>query len=164
MILMKKTAERPETGCCPRFDPKPWDGKVFTWKNKKFVKDRVFTIFNIPINFASVIKRIWGKIEAAGAEMPDYMGLSDHTSMWNMDIYVAVDKKIPDAENVTISGKFLSKVYEGPYQDTGKWCRDFEKYAKKKGLKYTKIYMWYTTCPKCAEHYGKNYVVIIAKV
>jgi len=153
-----------ETGCCPKFDPKPWDGKILAWKNKKFVKDRVFTLFNIPINFGGVITKLWKKIEAAGAEMPDYMGLSDHTSMWNMDIYVAVDKKIPDAENVTISGKFLSKVYEGPYQDTGKWCRDFEKYAKKKGLSIKKWYMWYTTCPSCAKHYGKNYVVIIAKV
>jgi len=24
--------------------------------------------------------------------------------------------------------------------------------------------MWYTTCPKCAKKYGKNYVVIIAEV
>ena len=157
---MKKT----ETGCCPRFNPKPWDGKVHTWKNKKFVKDRVFTLFNIPINFGSVITKIWKKIDAAGAEMPDYMGLSDHTSPWNMDIYVAVNKKIPDAENVTMSGKFLSKVYEGPYQDTGKWMKDFVKYAKKKKFNYTKIYMWYTTCPECAKYYGKNYVVIIAKV
>ncbi len=157
---MKKS----ETGCCPRFDPKPWDGKVFTWKNKKFVKDRVFTLFNIPINFGGVITKLWKKIEKAKAEMPDYMGLSDHTSMFNMDIYVAVDRKIPDAENVTMSGKFLSKVYEGPFQDTGKWCKDFEKFAKRKKLSIKKWYMWYTTCPKCAKHYGKNYVVIIARV
>jgi len=24
--------------------------------------------------------------------------------------------------------------------------------------------MWYTTCPKCAKVYGKNYVVTIAEV
>ncbi|NYZ77068.1 hypothetical protein H0O02_02010 [Candidatus Micrarchaeota archaeon] len=153
-----------ETGCCPRFDPKPWDGKVFTWKDKKFVKDRIFTLFYMPMNFGSVITKLWKKIEAAGAEMPDYMSLSDHTSMFNMDIYVAVDRKIPDAENVTISGKFLSKVYEGPYQDTGKWCKDFEAYAKSKNLSIRKWYMWYTTCPNCAKYYGKNYVAIIAKV
>lgn len=27
--------------CCPKFDPKPWDGKIMEWKNKKFVKDKV---------------------------------------------------------------------------------------------------------------------------
>ncbi len=44
-----------------------------------------------------------------------------------------------------MSEKYFSKVYDGPYKDTGKWC------------------MWYTTCPKCVKKYGKNYVVIIGK-
>jgi hypothetical protein len=26
------------------------------------------------------------------------------------------------------------------------------------------LYFFYTTCPKCAKHYGKNYVVAVAKV
>lgn len=81
-----------------------------------------------------------------------------------MDIYLAVGKEIPDAENITLSGKFLSKVYEGPFKDTGKWCKDFGDYAKSKKLSIKKWYMWYTTCPKCAKKYGKNYVVIIAGV
>ena len=84
--------------------------------------------------------------------------------MWNMDLFVAVDKKVPDVENTTISGKFLSKVYEGPYQKTGEWCKDFDRYVKKKGLERGKMYMWYTTCPGCAKKYGKNYVVIISEV
>ncbi|HZH72463.1 MAG TPA: hydrolase [Mariniphaga sp.] len=24
--------------------------------------------------------------------------------------------------------------------------------------------MWYTTCPKCAKKYGRNFVVIVGKV
>jgi hypothetical protein len=36
--------------------------------------------------------------------------------------------------------------------------------AKSKGLNITKEYMWYTTCPKCAKKYGKNYVVIVGKI
>jgi hypothetical protein len=27
-----------------------------------------------------------------------------------------------------------------------------------------KIYFYYTTCPKCAKLYGKNYTVIFAKI
>ena len=150
--------------CCPRFNPKPWDGRVFEWKGKRFIKDSVFTLFYMPVNFGSVIRRLMKKIDSAGAECPGWMGLSDHTSKWNMDIYVAVDKKVADAENVALSGKFLSKVYEGPFKDTGKWCGDFEEYAKGRGLKIKKRYMWYTTCPKCAKKYGKNYVVIVAEV
>jgi hypothetical protein len=156
--------ETKKTECCPKFDPAPWDGKIFEWDNKKFIKDRVYTFFYMPLNFGSVITRMMKKIEDTGAVVPGWLCLSDHTSKWNMDIFVAVDKEIPDAENVTLSGKFLSKVYEGPFKDTGKWCKDFESFSKGKGLEVEKQYMWYTTCPKCAKKYGKNYVVIIAKI
>jgi hypothetical protein len=151
-----------EEECCPKFDPKPWDKKVLNWKNKKFVKGKVFTLFHIPINFGGVITKMNEKVDKAGAKVPDWLCLSDHTSMWNMDLYLAVDKEVPDLENTTISGKFLSKVYEGPYKDTKKWCDDFAEYAKKEGHEIGKMYMWYTTCPGCAKKYGKNYVVIIA--
>jgi endo-beta-N-acetylglucosaminidase D len=150
--------------CCPKPDPAAWDGKVLEWNNKKFIKDHVFTFFFMPINFGSVMERVTKKVEAADATMPDYLCLSDHTSKWNMDLYLAVDKEVANAENVTLSGKFLSKVYEGDFKDTGKWCDDFKVYAKEKGYEVSKWYMWYTTCPKCAKKYGKNYVVIIAKV
>jgi hypothetical protein len=149
--------------CCPKFDPAPWDGKMLEWKDKKFIKDKVFTVFYIPMNFASIMKRLDKKVKKAEATMPDRLCLSDHTSKWNMDVYLAVDKEIPDTENVTISGEFFSKVYEGPYKDTGKWCKDFEALAKNKTLSIKKWYMWYTTCPKCAKEYGKNYVAIIGK-
>ncbi|MFH1297073.1 MAG: hydrolase, partial [Bacteroidota bacterium] len=83
---------------------------------------------------------------------------------WNMDLYLAVDKEIPGGENTTISGKFFSRVYEGPYKNTGKWMKDFEAVVKSNGLTCKKVYMWYTTCPKCAKKYGKNYVVILAQI
>ncbi|MDD1718818.1 MAG: hypothetical protein LUQ25_02040 [Methanoregulaceae archaeon] len=153
-----------ETGCCPPFDPAPWDGKVFEWKEKMFVKDHVFTLFHIPVNFGSAMVRLNGKVEKAGAAIPDWLCLADHTSLWNMDVYLAVDREIPGAENVRLGGKFLSKVFEGPFGDTGKWCKDFEAYAKGMELTLKKWYMWYTTCPKCAKVYGKNYVVIVAEV
>jgi len=164
--------EQNETGCCPRFDPNPWDGKLIEWENKKFVKGHVCTFMYIPLNFGGVITKMMRLIDKAGAKCIDNMGLSDHTSKWNMDLYLAVDKEIPGAENVTLSGKFLSKVYEGDFKDTGKWGEDFKKYAKDKdykiksstGLDRGKYFMWYTTCPKCAKVYGKNYVVIIAEL
>ncbi len=116
------------------------------------------------MNFGSVMKRLDATIRKAGAEMPDYLCLSDHTSKWNMDIYLAVDNEIAGANNVTLSGKYYSKVYEGPFKDTGKWCKDFEAVAKAKGLNIKKWYMWYTTCPKCAKKYGKNYVVVVGEI
>lgn len=152
------------TECCPKFDPAPWEEKIFDWDEKKFIKEKVFTLFFMPVNFGSVIRKMVGKVDKAGAGTPDGLCLSDHTSKWNMDLYLAVDKEIPNAGNVTLSGKFLSKVYEGPFKNTGKWCEDFESYAKKNGFEVKKWYMWYTTCPKCAKKYGKNYVVIIGQL
>jgi hypothetical protein len=103
------------------------------------------------MNFGDVMKKLDKKVREAEAKIPDYLCLSDHTSKWNMDVYLAVDKEIPDAENITISGKFLSKVYEGPYKYTNKWSKDFENFAQGKGFNITKWYMWYPTCLKCAK-------------
>ena len=159
-----KTHANQDPTCCPEFDPIPWDDKSFNWENKKFIKDKVFTLFYMPMNFGQVMKRLDLKVSAAGATMPDWLCLSDHTSKWNMDLYLAVDKEISDAENTTITGKFYSKVYEGPFRDTEKWCKDFENLAKTKVYTIKKWYMWYTTCPKCAKKYGKNYVVVVGQV
>jgi hypothetical protein len=150
--------------CCPQFDPSPWDGKLIEWKDKKFIKDKVFSLFYMPINFGQVITRLMTKVENANGKTLNNVCLSDHTSKWNMDIYLAVNKEIPGAENVTLTGKFFSKVYEGDFRNTGKWCTDFENIVTKKGFKISKWFMWYTTCPKCAKKFGKNYVVIIGKV
>ena len=117
----------------------------------------------MPINFGAVMKRLNACVEKAGATMPEWLCLSDHTSKWNMNLYLAVDKEIPQANNIKLSGNFYSRVYEGNFNETGKWSADFEVQAKIKGVKIDKMYMWYTTCPKCAKKYGKNSVVIIAK-
>jgi hypothetical protein len=150
--------------CCPPFDPAQWDGKILTWTDKKFIKDSVFTLFYMPMNFGTVMRRTDKLIKAAGGSVPDYLMLSDHTSKWNMDIYIAVDKEIPGTQNTTMSGTFISKVYEGPYKETGNWHKDFGKWCTSQNYKPGKYYMWYTTCPKCAKKYGKNYVVIVAEI
>jgi hypothetical protein len=150
--------------CCPEFNPMPWDDKTLEWNNRKFIRDKVFTIFNIPVNFGKVMKKLDEKVREAGASMPDWLCLSNHTSGWSMDVYLAVDREIPGADNTTLSGKYYSKVYEGPFSDTGKWCKDYENLTKSKGLNIKKLFMWYTTCPKCAKKFGKNYVAILAEV
>lgn len=156
--------EKKELECCPPFDPVPWEGKIFDWDKKKFIKDKVRTLFFMPMNFGQKMRKLDRIVTQAGATFPGAMCLSDHTSKWNMDVLLAVDKEIQGVENITLSGKFYSKVYEGSFNETGNWCKDFETVAKGKGLTVKKLYMWYTTCPKCAKKYGKNYVVVIGEV
>jgi hypothetical protein len=159
---MATDSEHPE--CCPKFDPAPWDDKVFEWNSKRFIKGQVFTLFFMPFTFGSVMKKLVAQVEKAGATMPEGVCLADHTSKWNMDLYLAVDREVEGPVNTTLSGKFFSKVYEGRFKDTGKWCKDFEILAKGKGFEVKKQYLWYTTCPKCAKKYGKNYVVIVGQI
>ena len=160
--MSTQTTEMPE--CCPPFDPSLWDEKTVEWHNKAFIKDHVCTLFYMPMNFGQVMKRLISKVEKAGAQMPDWLCLSDHTSKWNMDVYLAVDKPIADAANANLSGNMFCKVFEGPFKDTGKWAKEFDTLIAQKGLTVEKLYMWYTTCPKCAKKYGKNYVVFLAKL
>jgi hypothetical protein len=150
--------------CCPKFNPEPWDEKTFDWDKKRFIKEKVRTFMYAPTNFGKVMRKFDEKTREIGATIENGMCLSDHTSKWNMDVYCAVNKEVPGLENVMLSGKFLSKVYEGDFKKTGEWCKDFRKFAKEKNLNVKKWYMWYTTCPKCTKKYGENYVVIIAEV
>ena len=154
-----------ETGCCSRFIPEPWEGKELEWDHKLFLKDRVRCFFFIPLNFGKVIARNMEKIGHAGAFTPEApLVLSDHTSRWNMDLYIEVTKEIPNAEHARLSGTFLSKVFEGPFRDTRKWCQQMAEWVRSKGKEIKREFLYYTTCPKCAKHYGKNYVVILAQV
>lgn len=153
-----------EKECCPKIDVEKWNDKLFDWHDKYFITAKVKTFMYAPLNFGKVIQKLDKLARDSGAIIEDSLCLCDHTSKWNMDILLAVDKEIKDSGNLKLSGKFYSKVYEGPFKDTGKWCDDFKAVVKEKELEIKKWYMWYTTCPKCAKKYGKNYVVIIAEI
>jgi len=64
----------------------------------------------------------------------------------------------------SISGMFLCKVFEGPYQNMRKWIEEMKAFVTAKGHALGKMYFYYTTCPKCAKKYGKNYVAILAQI
>ena len=161
---MDKLYEESETGCCPRFNPEPWDEKEITFQDKLFVKDHVRRFFHIPLNFGKVMVKNIERIQQAGALAPEPLLLSDEKSLWGADIYIAVSKEVPGAEMAKISGTFLTKVFEGSYKNIRNWLGEMKEYIASKQRESEKIYFFYTTCPKCAEYYGKNYVVILAKV
>ncbi len=161
---MDKLYEQSETGCCPRFDPGPWDEKEITWQDKLFLKDRVRSIFHIPLNFDKVMIKNMEKIKAADALASSPLMFTDENSLWGADVFIAVGREVPGAVIERMSGTFLSKVFEGPYKDAGKWAKEMMSYVRSKGRELKNIYFFYTTCPKCAEYYGKNYTVLLAKV
>jgi len=161
---MDKLYEQSETGCCPRFNPQPWNEKEITFQDKLFIKDHVRSFLHIPLNFGKVMVKNMERIQKADALAPEPLLLSDESSLWGADIYIAVSKNVPGAEMARISGTFLTKVFEGPYKNAGRWAQQMKDYVTSKAKEIKKMYFFYTTCPKCAEFYGKNYTVILAQI
>lgn len=162
-------AEQNDPHCCPRFDPETFQEKEITWKEKHFVKDETFSFFHIPLNFGGMVNRVNVQLEAANAMPEDgdaiMMQSVDPCSPWLTEVYIASKtENVPNAEMVKLSGTFLTKVYEGPYYDMGKWVNNMKTHVKEKGKANKCIYARYTECPKCAKKHGKNYVVLMAQI
>lgn len=155
-----------EKVCCPKFDPTPWENKEIVWNDKMFIKEKTISFLYMPLNMGSMMKKAWAAVEKVGAtpDMKDWIMLSKDLSPWKCEHYLAVSKEVPDAENVKISGTFLTKVFEGPYKEMRNWYNEMQALAKEKGVGTDKIYFYYTTCPKCAKKWGKNYVVGFLKI
>ena len=158
------SGEIKSTGCCEPFDPEPWQDKEITWKDKIFVKDYITSFLHIPLNMGKKVIKNMELIEKADARAPYQLMLTDEKSVWGADIYIDVSKEVPGAQMATLSGTFLTKVFEGPYQNTGAWGKEMKKYVASQGKELRKLYFSYTTCAKCAQVYGKNYVVLFAQI
>jgi hypothetical protein len=153
------------TGCCPRFNPKGWDDQDLHFAGKLFARARTWSLFHIPINMSQVFKKTFAAIEAVGGQSDkQFIVLSHELSPWSAEHYFAVTTEIPGAEMCRLSGDFVTKVFEGPFKNAPRWEREMEAYAASRGQRVVQTYLFYTTCPKCAKHYGKNYVVAVSQV
>lgn len=152
------------TGCCDPFDPTPWEDKEIQWHDQLFVQDHVTSFLHMPLNMGKKITQAMELIKQAGAASDEHIMLTDEKSLWGSDIYIMVKKAVPGAHTTTLSGTFITKVFEGPFQQAGQWAQAMEQWVKTKNRSLKKIYFYYTTCPKCAKVYGKNYVVLFAHV
>jgi len=154
--------------CCPVFDPTPFDDKVIEWKDKLFVKDSMRTFMHMPLFnvFGKTVTRMMKKVDAAEAktEDKDFIMLCGDPSPWKSELFINVTKEVPGAENIRLSGKYLTRVYDGPYSDIRKWVKDMQQMPKNRGKKLLDMYFYYTTCPKCAKEHGHNFVVGFAQI
>lgn len=162
------TQEKNASPCCPPFDLTPWDEKEIVWKEKRFIKGSVPQVFHIPWPpmIGRLMAKMWEKAQAAGAapDLKDFLCLAYDPSPWRGEHFIPVTKEVPGIENVTISGTFLTKVFDGPYSAVPKWIKEMDTYVQSKGKQVMKYYFYYTTCPKCAKLHGHNYVVAFAQV
>ena len=153
-----------ETGCCPRFNPEGWDNQTLHFENKPFVRASTISLFHVPLNMGSVFSRTWKAIEQAHADTGEFLVLSQDESAWHAEHLFAVSQEVPGTNMVRLSGDFITKVFEGAYSDARQWMTTMERDLAERGKRLETMYFFYTTCPACAKHYGKNYVVGVAKV
>jgi hypothetical protein len=164
MKLAQTNYDNSETGCCARLDRDKWDEREFEWTDKPFLEDHIRAFLHVPLNYGSVISRDHAAVEDAAAYPADPLWLTEEVSPWGSEVYVALDREIPHAKVTKISGKFLTKVFEGPYRDAGKWAHQMEDYVRSRGQTPLRLLFFYATCPKCAKRFGRNEVVLFAQV
>lgn len=155
-----------ETGCCAVPDVSAWDEQQITFENKLFIRGYTRSVMYVPLNMDKTMALLQQQTSDAGAEMPpqEAMILSREVSPWKGEHLYAVSHTVDGADNVSLSGTFLTKVFEGPFKNAGKWHNELLSYVREHHKTAGNTYFFYTTCPNCAKHYGKNYVIGLAQV
>lgn len=148
------------TGCCPRFNPAGWDEVTLHFQNKPFVKANTVSLAHVPLNMGRVFARVLGQLQASGQEAgAQHIVLSRDLSAFQGEHLFATKGDVQGAQMTTLSGDFLTKVFEGPFSDQPEWEGQLREMAENAGATAGDVWFFYTTCPKCAKIYGKNPVV-----
>lgn len=155
--------------CCPKFNVEKWDKKTITWDNKKFIIDSMPEFFHIPLPsmINKKITRMWSAVEkanAAATNKEDTLILFRDPTPFKGEIYISVEKEVSEENNVVISGDFVARVFDGGYNDIPKFMKEMENYLAETGKKAKDYYIHYAYCPKCAEKFGNNYMILFAKI
>jgi hypothetical protein len=166
MSLPSTYTDKNETGCCSVPNVDAWDRQKVTFEDRHFIRMYTKSFFFMPLNMANIMKALNDMAESSSASLPteQAMILSRDLSPWKAEQLYGVNKPIEGADNVTLNGTYLTQVFEGPYENAKNWYQEMIDYAKQSGYKPGKTYFFYTTCPKCAKHYGKNYVVGLIEI
>jgi hypothetical protein len=154
--------------CCAELDTRLWNNVEHKWTNKIFLKDSVPEVFHIPLpgSYHKVVTRMWKKAEEAGAAAApkDFMLLAYDPTPFKSELLMSITKEIPGEEIVKLSGKFISKVFDGPYNNVPKFMKEMNGYLASLRKTAKKHYFYFAYCPKCAKKYGHNLIVDIAEV
>ncbi|MBT8297377.1 MAG: hypothetical protein KJO52_03510 [Maribacter sp.] len=155
--------------CCPIFHPEKWNQKTFNWEHKKFIKASVPTFFHIPFR-PMLGKKITNMMKIAtdsrklSDDMEDVLLLFTDPTAFKSELFLSVTDTVPNAENTTLSGTYLTKVFDGAYNAIPKFIKQMDAYLAKQDKKANQYYVHYAYCPKCAKENGHNYMVLFAKV
>lgn len=162
--------DRNETGCCAVPDVESWRDTIVTFDRVPFIRAHTRSLFFMPLNMAKVMTELattglaLAKNPETALDPRDALILSRDLSPFRAEHLYRVTQPILGADNLELSGEFASIVREGPYKKMGEWMRELRARVTEMNRTSSQTYAFYTTCPNCAKHYGKNYVVLLAKL
>lgn len=161
--------ETKDLECCPEFNVEKWDHKTVVWENKKFIREKIPTFFHIP--FYPMIGKKMMKLHTAAlkseATIPDKLDalvLFRDPTPFRSELYYAVTDEVEGIENLTLSGIYAARVFDGPYNSVPRHVKEMEKELHEKGKKAKDYYIHYAYCPKCAKKFGHNYMILFAQL
>lgn len=155
--------------CCPIFHPEKWNEKTFDWNHKKFIKATVPTFFHIPLppmigNRITKMMKLAEDSKKLTSNKEDILVLFTDPHAFMSEIYLSVIDNVANANNTTLSGTFMSKVFDGAYNDIPKFIKQMDSYLQNRKAKAQRYYVHYAYCPKCAKEAGHNYIVLFAQL
>ncbi len=119
------------TGCCPRFNPEGWDGQDLHFRDKTFVRATTTSAIHVPLNMGKVFARVHEHLREAGAYDPDnFIVLSRDLSPWQAEHLFAVSRPVPQEETTSLTGDYVTRVFEGPYREARHWHAEMATLAR----------------------------------
>lgn len=166
MELPNTYTDKNETNCCAIPNIDSWDKQEFELSDMHFIREYTRSFLFMPLNMSTAMKKLQSTATRSGKEMPPEQALilSRDLSPWKAEQLYRVAEPVEGEDNVSIQGTYQTMVFEGPYKNAKNWYDSAVARAQETGKKAELVYFFYTTCPKCAKHYGKNYVITFAKV
>ncbi len=149
-----------EDNCCTKINPSHWDRKLFDFSNLNFVRIKSSLIFHVPYRLHKVIKEVKTIIKHQESK---YLVLTQNASMFSSTHFMHVKSQNRMYKHHRIKGVFRAYVFEGEYKNIPKWKQSIKKEWAMKGLSIKEQFVYFTSCPNCAQKLGYNYVVIFTR-
>lgn len=155
--------------CCPLFRPEKWDGNVFDWNQKPFIKESIPAFFHIPFPpmiGKKVVKMmdLAEKAQKLDEHKEDILLLFTDPHPFKSELYLSVMGPVPGANNTELTGSFAAKVFEGDYNAIPGFVKIMDAELAAQNKKAKTYYVHYAYCPKCAEKFGHNYMILFALI
>jgi len=150
------------------FDATRWNEQVFTWENKKFIRATIPQILHYPLPgiIRRIMRKMWKQATEAGAqpEREDFLMLAYDRSHWKCELYMPVKDTVPGADNVLLSGRYFTKVFDGPFSLVPKFTNDMDILLANREMLAKRYFFYSASCPLCARKVATDKIVAFAEI